>query len=79
MSKKRLEVFLEFLIFGVVIGVLEDIIAVRVATGATITMETVFIIIGIAIPFAFVGEILVDQIDFVDMWERHVTRKKQQK
>ena len=79
MSKKRFEVFLEFLIFGVAVGVVEDIIAVRVATGATITMETIWIIIGIAIPFAFVGEILVDQIDFVDLWERYVARKKQQK
>ena len=76
MSKKRIEVFLEFLVFGVVVGVIEDVIAVRVTTGAAITMETVWIIIGIAIPFAFLGEILVDQIDFVDLWERYVARKK---
>ncbi|OGZ46584.1 MAG: hypothetical protein A3J55_02735 [Candidatus Ryanbacteria bacterium RIFCSPHIGHO2_02_FULL_45_17b] len=79
MSKKRLEVFLEFLVFGVVFGVIEDIIAVRAATGTAITAETIFIVIGIAIPFAFLGEILVDQIDFVAMWERHLERKKQKK
>jgi len=62
---KRLEVFLEFLIFGIIMGVTEDIIAVKVATGASITWHTVWIITLVAIPFAIIGELLVDKINFI--------------
>jgi multisubunit Na+/H+ antiporter MnhE subunit len=63
-SAKKIEVTLEFLIFGIVIGVIEDIVAVKVTTGASITWETVGIIVLIAIPFAVLGEIFADNIDF---------------
>lgn len=72
---KRLEVFLEFLIFGVIIGVVEDIIAVKITTGEAITWKIFWIIVAIAIPFAFLGEILVDQIDFVKIWQRIFNNK----
>jgi len=61
---RRLEVFIEFLIFGIVMGVVEDLVAVTVVTGAPITMRSVFIITLIAIPFAAVGELIVDRIEF---------------
>jgi len=70
MKWKRLEVFLEFLIFGVVVGVVEDIIAVKITTGEPITLKIVGIIVFIAIPFAILGEILVDQVDFVKIWRK---------
>ena len=63
-SAEKIEVTLEFLIFGIVIGVIEDIVAVKVTTGASITWETVGIIVLIAIPFAVLGEIFADNIDF---------------
>ncbi len=75
MNWKRLEVFLEFLIFGVVVGVVEDVIAVKVATGEPITGKIVGIIFLIAIPFALIGEVLVDQIDFVKIWQRLFGKK----
>lgn len=65
MNFKRLEVFLEFLIFGIVIGIMEDLIAIKFATDAKITWGVFGIVVLIAIPFAFLGEILVDRIDFV--------------
>jgi len=68
---KRLEVFLEFLIFGIVMGVIEDLIAITLVTGAQITWKSIFIIILIAIPFAAVGELIVDRIEF--------SRKKRKK
>jgi len=61
---KRLEVFLEFLIFGVVMGVVEDLIAIKLVTGASITVESIVIIVLIAIPFAAFGELIVDRIEF---------------
>ena len=70
MNWKKLEVVLEFLIFGIVIGVIEDIIAVAVTTGESITWKTIGIIVIIAIPFAFLGEVVADQIDFVKILKK---------
>lgn len=65
MNIKRLEVFLEFLIFGVVMGVIEDIIAIKFATDELITFETIVIITLVAIPFAIIGELIVDRKDLI--------------
>jgi hypothetical protein len=62
---KRIEVFSEFLVFGIVIGVIEDVIAVKVVAGISITWQNIGIIILIAIPFAILGELIADRIDFV--------------
>lgn len=69
---KRLEVMLEFLVFGIVVGVIEDIIAVRVTTGDAITWKMVGIIVLIAIPFAVLGEIFADNINFAKYIRRYV-------
>ena len=45
-------------------GVVEDLIAVTVVTGAQITWESIFIITLIAIPFAVIGELIVDRMEF---------------
>jgi len=63
MNYKRLEVYLEFLIFGVLMGVVEDFVAVYVVTGRILTLKSILIIILIAIPFAVVGELIVDRIE----------------
>lgn len=70
MNWNRLEVFFEFLFFGIAVGVIEDIIAVKVVTGEPITFRVVGIIVLIAIPFAALGEILVDRIDFVKIFKK---------
>jgi len=62
---KRIEVFLEFLLFGVIMGVAEDLIAVKLATGETITWKMVVIITIVAIPFAIIGEYIVDKKDLI--------------
>ena len=61
---KNIEVAFEFFVFGVAIGIVEDIIAVKVVTGEEITLEVFGIIVLIAIPFAILGEIFADNIDF---------------
>ncbi|MDP2735756.1 MAG: hypothetical protein Q8P12_06130 [bacterium] len=68
MNGKRLEVFFEFLVFGIVIGVLEDVIAVKVVTGEPITLRVLGIIFLIAIPFAVLGELVVDRVDFTELF-----------
>lgn len=64
MDKKHVERFLEFLVIGVMLGTVEDILAVKLATGEPITLEVVLIIIGVAIPFAAFSELVVDREDF---------------
>ncbi|HLB95283.1 MAG TPA: hypothetical protein VJK26_00015 [Patescibacteria group bacterium] len=67
---KKLELFFEFLIFGIAIGIIEDIIAIKLTTGEAITGRIVGIIVLIAIPFAVLGEIIVDKIDFVAIFKK---------
>lgn len=53
---------LEFLIFGIVLGVIEDAIAVKLISGEPITWSVIGIIILITIPFAVLGELVVDNV-----------------
>ena len=62
MNYNRLEVFLEFLIFGIIMGIVEDTIAVTIITGEPITLRTIIVITLVAIPFAALGELIVDRI-----------------
>lgn len=59
---KRVEIFLEFLIFGVAMGIVEDVIALRLATSEPITWRVVGIVTLVAIPFAAIGELVVDRM-----------------
>ena len=76
MDLKRLEVFFEFLTFGIIVGVIEDLIAVKIATGEPITGRIFGIIVLIAIPFAVIGEVLVDRIDFVALFQKIFRKNK---
>ena len=73
---KRLEVFLEFLIFGIIVGVTEDLIAVEVVADVPITWHVIGIIVLIAIPFALLGEVLVDRIDFIEIFRKYFRKDK---
>lgn len=65
MNKKRLEVFLEFLLFGIIMGVIEDLIAVNLATTHPINFRAVVISTMVSLPFAVIGELIVDKTDWV--------------
>lgn len=73
---KRIEVMLEFLIFGIVIGVVEDILAVFITTGEPITFRIVGLVIMIAIPFAIIGEIFADNVDFSRIIQKYFLKNK---
>jgi len=79
MNWRRLEVFLEFLIFGVLVGVVEDLIAVTLSTGEPITFKIIWIVVLISIPFAILGEILIDQVDFIKIWQKLFSKKEDKK
>lgn len=64
-SKRRYLVrFLEFFVIGVVFGLGEDLLAIKVTTGADITSEMVWLTLLIAFPFAIFTELIVDHPDF---------------
>jgi len=67
---KKREVIFEFLIFGILIGITEDLIAIKFATGEPIIFKIIGIVILIAIPFAVLGEVIFDRIDFASMLKR---------
>ena len=58
---------LEFLVIGVVMGIGEDLLAVKLATDATIDWRILWIVIAVAIPFAFISEVVVDNPKF---WQK---------
>lgn len=67
----RIGMMIEFFIFGVLIGIVEDLLAIRFATDAEITWNVVWIVVLVAIPFAILGELVVDNIDmgkYVEKW-----------
>ena len=70
MNPKRIEVFFEFLIFGIIIGITEDILAIKLTTGEPITARMIGIIVLIAIPFAFLGEVIADRVDFIHLYKK---------
>lgn len=74
-SPRKLEVMLELLIFGILLGITEDIIVVLLVTDARITWHVIGIVVLVAIPFAIVGEVLIDNIDFVSLFRRIFKKK----
>jgi len=70
LTGRRVEVMFEFLMFGILIGIAEDLLAIKLATGEPITWRIVGIIIIIAIPFAVLGEIVADRVNFLKIYKR---------
>ncbi|MBS3903219.1 MAG: hypothetical protein KGZ30_02455 [Anaplasmataceae bacterium] len=69
---KRLRL-VEFLVIGVLMGAAEDLLAVTLATGEPIDLRIIGIVFFVAIPFAFISEIVVDHPRF---WEIILPPKK---
>lgn len=65
-KRQRLIRFLEFLIIGIVMGLIEDLLAVSLATDATIDSRVILIVLAVAVPFAALSELVVDHPRF---WE----------
>ena len=66
MHKHRAKIIrlLEFFVVGVLLGIVEDVLAIAFATDATINARVVVIAAAVAIPFAFVSELIVDHPRF---------------
>jgi hypothetical protein len=71
----KMETFFELLVFGIIIGVIEDLIAIKFASGEPITWRIVGIVVLIAIPFAILGEVIFDRIDFATIFQKMFEKK----
>lgn len=77
MFSRRTEIFVEFLLLGVGVGLIEDLIAIKLVTGETLTWHTVGIALLVALPFAFLGEVIVDRQHLIPV--RHNDKPKAKK
>lgn len=75
-KSQRIELMLEFLVFGLVIGVTEDLLVAYIVTGEGITWGIFGIVVLIAIPFAIIGELIADNINFTELIEKYVLRRE---
>lgn len=63
MRRRNIARFLEFLVIGILMGVTEDLIAIRLTTDEPFTTEMVAIVVLVAIPFAAFAELVIDRED----------------
>lgn len=54
----------EFFVMGLVLGIIEDLLAIRFATDSPITWRTVGVVFIAALPFAIISELIVDSKRF---------------
>lgn len=65
LKKKTLRI-IEFLIIGVLFGLVEDLIAVNLVSEVIIDIRVIGTVLLVAIPFAIISELVVDHPRF---WE----------
>lgn len=62
---RKTELLLEFFVYGLLLGITEDLIAIFIATGEPITLRVILIAAAVALPFAIFSELVVDKLDFL--------------
>ena len=75
MNLKKLELIFELLVFGIILGIAEDLIAIKLTTGASIDLRVILIVVLVTIPFAVVGELIIDKIDFIEIFRKVFGKK----
>ncbi len=63
MTIRKLRI-IEFLIIGLAMGIFEDLIAIKSATGVKIDFGVFWIAFLVAFPFAIISELIVDHPNF---------------
>ena len=59
-KRQVLSHLVEFFVVGLVMGISEDLIAIKLATDAEITPEVFIVAALVAFPFAIISELIVD-------------------
>lgn len=70
LRKKTLRM-VEFLIIGVLFGLVEDIIAVRAVSDVLINTKVIGTVLLVAVPFAIMSELIVDHPRFWEILRIH--------
>jgi len=70
-KRQRLIRFLEFLVIGVFMGLVEDLLAIVLATDAELEPQVILVVLLVSIPFAALSELVVDHPRF---WEKLMPR-----
>ena len=76
MKLHYLERFIEFFFIGLIMGVIEDLIAVKAITNITITWGMVGIIALVALPFAAFSELVVDAKPLFSFFKKEVKHEE---
>ena len=66
--------FLEFFIVGLALGVVEDLIAISLATEKSIDFRVFVIALLVAFPFAIFSELIVDHVKFKGLMRKWFRR-----
>ena len=66
--------FLEFFFVGLALGVVEDMIAISLATEKVIDLRVFLIAFFVALPFAIFSELIVDHEKFRGIMKKWVRR-----
>lgn len=74
MSRLKKIRIVEFLVIGLLMGMAEDLIAIAFATESTINPKIILVVFLVALPFAFISEVVVDHPRF---WEKIWPPKKE--
>ena len=74
MAKRKIEQFLEFLIIGLGVNTVENLLVLQYTTKVEITWEIFSTSLWFAIPFAIISEIIVDHPEF---WKIFSRKKKE--
>lgn len=69
-KRKIVARLIEFFFVGLLMGIIEDLLAIHFATDAKIDLNVVKVAFFVALPFAFISEILVDYKVFRRMLKR---------
>lgn len=78
MKKHHLYLILEFFVVGILLGIVEDLIAIKFSTDAVLTWKTVGIAALVAFPFAFFSEIIVDQARIKQILKKEEEKLKEE-
>lgn len=72
-SKRKITSHLvEFFVVGLVMGVVEDLLAIHFATEVAISIHTIKVAFVVAFPFAVISELLID----ADIFRRYFFKKR---
>lgn len=66
---------IEFIIAGLVLDLIENVISIKLTTGAELTKEVFIVAALVVIPFAILTEVIIDHPNF---WYRSFKIKKKE-